>query len=200
MTVGVGSVYRVPVKWSLPDLVTAYNVLGLVCTAGSATDAQLLSAIDAWLTTAYAYLQTSLNSAADIEEAQVNDMGWTGTEWVVSSVVGVVYPTFTASNGAQMLPHAVSGLVTFPTAVPRRKGKVFVPAICEDDMNKSDVDPTLQTALANFAAGLMTVLLPGSATVWYCILGDDGLTRLPTAAVVGSLASSQRRRKPGVGI
>jgi hypothetical protein len=200
MTVSVGDVFRVAVKWSLPDLVTAYNILGLTCTAGSATDAQFLTAIDSWLVTAYAYLQTSITSQADIDEARVQRMGWVAPDWVVTEVLGTLYPTFTATNGAQMLPHAVAALVTMDTAVPKRKGKIFVPGICEDDMSNSDLDASLLTALGSFASAVTTVLLPGTATVWYTILGNDGGQRIPTNAAARPLASTQRRRKPGVGI
>lgn len=200
MAVASGDKFRVQVKWSLPDLVTAYNILGLGCTAGTCTDAQLLTAIDSWLVTAYAYLQTSLQSGADIDEAQVNRVTWSGTEWLVSEVLGTLYPTFTATNGAQMLPHAVAAVVTMPTIVPRRKGKIFVPAICEDDCSASSLDPSIVTALGNFANAITTVLLPGSATVWYQILSNDGGGRVPVSYLIGALTGTQRRRKPGVGI
>ena len=200
MTVSVGDVFRVAVKWSLPDLVTAYNILGLTCTAGSSTDAQFLTAIDSWLVTAFAFLQTSLSAQVDIDEARVQRMNWTGTAWEVAEVIGTLYPVFTATNGTDMLPHALSALVTLDTIVPKRKGKIFVPGICEDDMDNSDVDATLLAALASFASAITTVLLPGTATVWYTILGDDGGQRIPTNAAARPLASTQRRRKPGVGI
>lgn len=200
MAVSANDVFRVAVRWSLPDLVTAYNILGLLCTAGSATDAELLTAIDAWLVTAYAYLQTNISTLADIEEARVSRMAYAAGEWSVSEILGTEYPIFTSTDSAQMLPHAVSLVTTFPTAVPTRKGKVFLPGFTEDATNKSDVNLGLLPVIGNFATALTTVLLPGTATVWYAILGDDGVARLPTAYRVNTLSGTQRRRKPGVGI
>lgn len=200
MAVGTGDTFRVAVKYSLPEVVTAYNILALVCTAGSATDAELLTAIDSWLVTAYAYLQTTLRATLDIDEARVTKVVWDVSEWVTQQVLGTVYPTFTATNANHMLPHASAGVVTLPTIDPVRKGKIFVPGICEDQQEQSVIDSGAVTALGNFANAIRTVLLPGTATVWYCVLGDDGNYRLSQAALVGGYLGSQRRRKPGVGI
>lgn len=200
MSVSAGDIFRVAVKYSLPDLVTAYNVLGLYCTAGSCTDAELLTAVDSWLTTAYAYLQSSLSDAIDIDEARVSKMLWVATEWVVQEIIGTVYPTFTSTDTQDMLPHAVAAVVTMPTIVPRRKGKIFVPGMTDSDADASTLASGMVTALGNFASGIQTVLLPGTANLWYYILCNDGTVRNAISATVGSLSGTQRRRKPGVGV
>lgn len=200
MTVSVDDVFRVAVEFSMPAVQKAYNVIGLKCTAGSATDAQLMSAIDSWLVTAYAFLQGNISTDVDIVEYVVTRMVWSAGKWLVQEVMGSATPVFTATDGADMLPHATAGVVTFPTFVPRRKGKVFVPGLTEANQEASELVSGTLTALGNFANALTTVLLPGTANVYYAVIGDDGVARTAVSYVVNSIAGSQRRRKPGVGV
>lgn len=200
MTVSVGDVFRASVEFSMPSVQKAFNVLGLKCTAGSATDAQLLTAVDSWLVTAYAFLQGTINNQVDIVEAVVTRMAWNGTIWAVSEVLGTLTPVFGATGIGDMLPHATAGVVTFQTAVPKRRGRTFLPGFGEAEQAESDLVAGAQTALGNWANALTTVLLPGTANVYYAVLGNDGNARTAISYTVNSIVGSQRRRKPGVGV
>ncbi len=200
MTVSAGDIFRVALEWSLPDLVTAYNVLGLVNSTGTCTDAELLTAVDAWLVTALAFVQTTISDDVDVVEARVSRMLWSLGEWVVTEVLGTVFPVFTATDATDMLPHAVAGVITFPTIAPTRKGKVFLPGLTDNDAIASTLSAGALTALGNFATNISAPLLPGTAVLWYNILCNDGITRGALSYRVNALSGTQRRRKPGVGI
>lgn len=200
MTVSSGDIFRAALKYSMPDTQTAYNVLGFMCTAGSCTDTELLTALDSLLVTALAYIAGNIFSGVDVDEARVTGMVWTAGEWVVDRLVGSIVPTFTPTDANHMLPHAVAGVITLPTAHPRRRGRVFIPGLTENQQVASDLEPGAVTSLTSFASALTTVMTPGSANVSYHVLGSDGLARPATTYVVNSLVGSQRKRKPGIGV
>ena len=200
MTVSANDVLRVAMHLITPEQVDAYNVIGLFCTAGTCTDAQLLAAVGCWLSTAYVFMQSHINDQVDLAEGRVAKMVWSGTEWITNEIIGTVLPNFTATNVDDMLPHAVSPYVTFDTLAPTRKGKVKLVGFAEDQQADSILTAQASTAIANFANALRTPIVAGAATLIYAILGDDGVARATTAATVRGIVGSQRQRKPGVGI
>lgn len=200
MTVSVDDVFRVALEWSMPELTKAFNVLGFRCSSGSCTDGELLTALDALFVTALAYIAGNTYSTSDVEEGRVSKMEWVAGAWEVAQVLGVITPTFTPTDGTDMLPHAVAGVITLPTAHPRRRGRIFLPAMTEAQQDKSILESGAVTAFTNFANAITAVMTPGSANVSYAVLGSDGVARHATTYVVNSLVGSQRRRKPGIGV
>ena len=119
-----GDTYRAIVHWVMPEQVDAVNVLGLKILAGTCTDAELMTTLATYLTTAYAFLQTFIHDQVDIADAKIVKVVWSGTAWVTDQIVGTIFPTFTATVPTDMLPHACSAVVTMPTAVPKRRGRI----------------------------------------------------------------------------
>lgn len=200
MAVATGNIFRVVVHWAMPEQVDANNVLGLICASGSCTDAELLTAVAAWLTTAFGYLQGAMHNQVDLADARVVQVVWSGAEWITNRVLGTVMPTFAATDANDMLPHAVSPHVTFNTLAPTRKGKVKLTGFSEVQQADSILLAGAATAMGNFASALLTPLSPGSASCNYVVLGDDGQARNSTGALVRGIVGSQRQRRPGVGI
>ena len=200
MPITAGDVIRIAMHLTTPEQVDAYNIIGLKCTAGDATDAQLLAALTAWMSTAYVFLQAHIHDQVDLAEGRVAKMTWSGTEWITSAIIGTILPNFTATNQDDMLPHAVSPYVTFDTLAPTRKGKVKLVGFAEDQQADSILTGAASTQIALFANALRTAVVAGAATLSYAILGDDGVARETTAATVRGVVGSQRQRKPGVGI
>jgi hypothetical protein len=192
--------FRLALEWSMPELQSAYNILGLTCESGTSSDAAFLTSAASWVTTAFATVQGIIHNQVDIEAGIINQVTWSGTEWVVSRLIGTILPTFTATDANDMLPHAVAGVITFPTATPRKWGRVFVPGLSEVQQADSLLIAGAATALANLGTALMTAFTPGSASCRYAVLGKGGNVDLPTALQVNGLVGSQDRRKPGVGI
>lgn len=196
----VGDVYRVANHFTMPEQVDAYNIFGLKQTAGTCTDVELVAAIGPWVEAAYAWLLSYIHSTVELQDTRISKMVWSGTEWIVQSILGTIFPTATFTGAGDMLPHAVSPYITFETAAPKRKGKVKLTGFTEFQQADSILTGAASTAMASFASSLRTVLTPGSGQLYYAILCDDGTARTTTAALVRGIVGSQRQRKPGVGI
>lgn len=200
MTISSGDIFRVAQHITMPEQVDAYNIIGLLCTAGTATDAQFLAALEPWLEAAYGELAAQIHNQVDLAECRVARMEWQVTEWITTEIIGSVLPSFTAASADEMLPHAVSPYVTFDTAAPTRKGKIKMMGFAEDTQSDSILVSTAATQLADFIIAIRTAMSAGSAILSYCVLGDDGTARLSTAGTVRGIVGSQRQRKPGIGI
>ena len=167
---------------------------------GTCTDGELMTAMASLLTTAYGRIVSQIHQTVSIQEGTVSKLLWSGTEWYVLRYVGTIYPTMTATNASQALPHATSALVQFPTTKPRVVGKKFLPVFGEDQQDASAIGGTALTNMLLYANDIRTtVLSPGSATAQYTVLLKDGTDRPPYSHVASGTISSQKRRKPGVG-
>jgi hypothetical protein len=200
MAVEAGDKFRLTVEWLMPELTKAYNVLGMMCTAGSATDSELKSAADLWAVTAYGWLAAHISDEVDMGDFRLFEVQFSEGEWETVRVLDQWAATFTPTSGYDMLPHAVAGVVTFPTANPKRRGRVFIPGLTEIANVNSLVQASVLTGLGAFGNDLLTTMLPGTANVSYHVLGDDGVARAATGYSVNTLFGSQRRRKPGIGV
>lgn len=200
MTVSAGDIFRVVVGYEMPEEQLAANVIGLLVASGTCTDAQLLAAVATFIGTVYQTVQGAISVNVDLAETRLVKMLWSGTEWITSAVIGSFTPTFTSTDVADMLPHAVSPTATFPTADPKRKGKVKLAGFTELQQDESMLETGAITALVNFATALRAGFAAGSAVVGYAVLGDDGTARPSTGYIIRNVMGSQRSRKPGVGI
>ncbi len=200
MTIASGDIIRVAQHIVMPEQVDAYNVIALLCTTGTSTDAQLLTNLETWVATAYANLQARIHDQVDLAEGRVARMEWQATEWIVTEIIGTILPTFAATNSFDMLPHAVSPYVTFDTSAPTRKGKIKLLGFGETEQADSILGQDAATSMAAFIADIRTALSSSSALLSYCVLGDDGVARVSTAGVVRGIVGSQRQRRPGIGI
>ena len=195
-----GNLMRLVLTWDMPEEQTAQNVLGLGMTGGECTDAQLLTAAATWVSNAFATVQGIVHDQVDLVDADVSKVIWSGASWVTDRVIGSFIPTFAATDATQMLPHAVAGVITFPTIVPKKRGRVFVPGLSEGQQSDSLLVSGASTALGNLAVALRTGFSAGTGTVLYTILGILGQSHVSTGFRVNGLTGTQRRRKPGVGV
>lgn len=200
MTISSGDVLRVAQLFEGPEQVDAYNVLGLRCTAGTCTDAEVLAAISTWLNTAYGQIVNMISNQVTMSTGRVAKMAWSGTEWVVSNIIGTVLNPVTFNETTDMLPHAIAAVPVFYTAKPTSRGRINIFGAGEAEQEDGLWNSTAVTLLTNFCGAIRTVLSPGSASLYYAVLGDDGVARTTTSATVNDVPGSQRRRKPGVGI
>lgn len=121
-------------------------------------------------------------------------------------VLGEVdWPTLVngGSTGANQLMSQAAGLVTFPTAIPKRRGRKFVPGFNEANLSSGLFDATLVSALEDFGEYLIT---PHSMTsgagwrylVWNGVIGVNSVSQ-PTEAIVTNVPSTLSRRRIGAG-
>ena len=195
-----GALLRLILTYDMPESQEAQNVLGLGMTGGQATDAQFLTACATWVNGAYGTLQGIMHNNVDLYEGKVIKVIWSGTAWITDRLIGTLFPTFTATDGTDMLPHAVSGVVTMPTIVPKKRGRINIPGITEANQGDSLLGAGAATAMANFATAIRTPFSAGTGTVYYTILGKGGASHTSTGYSLPGVVGSQRRRKPGLGI
>jgi len=193
-------VYRAAVHITLPEQVDAYNILGLKCIAGSCTDAEFLAAAATYIQNVYATVDDVLQQNVDLAETTITKVVFSVDKWIVDALVGTFLPTFTATETGDMLPHIMAMVLTLPTAIPKKRGRVFIPGLSEEHQDDSLLDSTAATALGNFGTTLRSGFTAGGASFNYHVLGNDGLATYPTSFVVNGIMGSNRRRKPGVGI
>ena len=195
-----GTIIRCAMEWSMPEEVEAYNVWAMQCSTGEATDAQLLTALASWVQNGWATVQGIIKSTVDIQEVTVNKIIWSGTEWIVDRYIGLIFPTFAATNVNDLLPHATAAVLQFPTAVPKKRGRMFVPGLTEDQQAGSLLTGGAITALTNLATAVRSTLVAGTAQIFYTVVGKGGQSDYSTSSITNGTLGSQRKRKPGVGI
>lgn len=105
------------------------------------------------------------------------------------------------TNTNDSLPYQIAALVTFPTGVKRSLGKKYFAGFTEAGTDGAGIITSgLGGALANMAAAIMTGITAGTTTF---TIGnyqlDLGVFVPYISALVETLLSTQRRRKPGVG-
>lgn len=195
-----GDIFETSVKMDMPGGWKAFNIFAHHLTDGDATDAQVLTALQTLVTAAYGYIQAEISDQVTMNLSPVNKVIWSGAGWVVDRIVGTILPTNSFTNTSDMLPHAVCGLVQFPTTAPRVVGKKFVSGFGEDRQDESDLTPQAAAALLQFANQILTPTAAGNGFLRYRILRKDGTLIGSTVAHIATVVSSQKRRKPGVGI
>lgn len=193
-------IFRAAVHITMPEQVDAYNILGLKCLAGSCTDAEFLTACATYIQNLYATMDDVMSDQVDLAETTVTKVIFSVDKWIVDALVGTFLPSFTATETADMLPHAMAAVLTLPTAIPKKRGRIFVPGVAETHQSDSLLSSTAATALGNFGTTLRSGFTAGGATFNYHVLGKDGLATYPTSFVVNGIMGTNRRRKPGVGI
>lgn len=200
MTVSADEKFRAVISFDMPESQVAQIVLGLLCVSGTCTDAQLLTAAATWIQTAFDYLDGIVHDQVAITDCVISEVAWNVTYWEVQRLVGTCFPTFVPTNADEMLPHACSAVVTMPTIKPKKRGRINVPGLAEDQQSDSLLISGAATALANFGNAIKTAFAPGSASMLYSVLGKAGTVNGADSVAVNGVVGSQRRRKPGVGI
>lgn len=194
-----GDIYELAMRFLIDGEEDALNVYDFAVTAGTCTDAELLTALAATMTTAYGYLSGIVANNVDDQTSPVSKLVWSGTQWIVDTLIGYVYPTITFTNTADALPYQNSPLVRFLTVFPRVVGKKYLPPFTEGDQADSVISGTALAAMVNFGDQIRTVLTPGSASVSYVVLTKTGGYVGAYGTTANAIMSSQKRRKIGVG-
>jgi len=208
VAVAHGDIMRAVVNITLPNLVVANNVFYYQLEdelAEGPTDNAILNAMQGQLQAIYEEIKGAMVDEAEAVDVDVDVIEWDGDSWENVENLGNRAIGKVGVATADMSPHGVAALLTGTTQRPQTRGRKFWSGIAEDMFTDSDAGGSLLTFLLNtgiqwltekLIAGTSARLVPG-------VVGQSGGaagTFLPLlTAVVGSLASYQRRRKPGVG-
>lgn len=196
----VGDIFQVAVEFDLPDGDLMYNVFDFIVGSGSPTDAEILTALATLVTNAYTNLAAVVSDQVTVNDSKVNQLVWSVTEWIVQRYVGTILPTMTFGNTGDTLPNQVSALTTFLTTVPRVVGKKYLPPFGEDRQDEGFWDGSTLTGMLAFANAIRSGIAAGSGTLAYIIRRKTGTYVVPYAHTAEGTASTQRKRKPGVGV
>lgn len=195
-----GEVYQLAMEFVFGTTDRQFNVFDFEIISGSCTDAELMTVLSTLMTTAYGRLVADVSNQVNFQNGRINQMIWSVNKWIVQRYVGTILPTINFTNAGDALPPSTSMLVSFPTFKPRVVGKKYLPTMGEDRQADGTVLGATLASMVQFGTDLIQTLLPGSATVFYIMRNKDGTTTYPYATAAEGLVSTQRKRKPGVGI
>jgi len=203
MTVNIGDVLKAVATYAMPGGWVAQNVFYAKLGGTSPiTDAEAVSEVTAWVQDIYDQVATATSTDADLEDVAINKYTpIPGTGWETGDYVGVGTLTDTFAGGVQMLPHAVAGIVTgFVSDVRVRSRKSF-PGFSEIEQDDSVwIANTLTELAAAGASWIADWTWLGTEYLDPGVPLQDGSWLPLIASLVGAVAGSQRRRKPGVGV
>lgn len=196
----VGDFYNVAMEFETTDSGKMFNIYDFILLNGDCTDAQLLTALSSIITSAYTYLLGYIHSTVSVQTSKVNQVIWSGTEWVVQRYVGTILPSLTFAGTSDALPHATSALVQFLTTVPRVVGKKYLPVFSELYQSGSFLTGAALTAMLQYGAAMTASVAAGAGDLYYTILRKNGSYAGIYGEAANGTISSQRKRKPGVGV
>lgn len=198
MAFSAGDVFTATARMDLFNGQSAIqNVFTFNVISGSGSDQDAMDDIAAQLDTMYGTINSYIANDVSYNDILVYDAGHerpVGTVSWPSKTVG-------ASVG-DVLPGGVAAVITFRTGKNRTFGRKYLGGLTESESNDGALSSPLQTALANFAAYMLTGFVGGtSGADWLPIILDKNSVVWPlTEALVRDIWGYQRRRKPGVGV
>lgn len=195
-----GENYQLAQRFETVSAGDMYNVYDFFVSEGSATDTQLLTALSTFVEDCYTNLLANIHATVSVQEGKVNQMLWSTSEWIVTRYVGQILPTLTFTGSGEALPHATSALVQFLTTTPRVVGKKYLPVFTEQMQNGSFIEGGALTNMLAYALDVKTPISAGTALLYYCVRRKQGDITIPYGYQANGTISSQKKRKPGVGV
>ena len=202
MTIAVGNILRVVCTIAALDGNVIQNVFNAIVTGsgGPFQESDIADDLNDWMDNVFGNMSAHIAADFDPSESTSYVYDPTDNDW---DEIGSASPTFTTTNVNNALPRGVAMLINAKTSDPDVNGKKYVGGLTEGGWDGLDWNAGLVTAMGLFGFDWFTPFV-GSAS---------GATMTPaiwsptrTAAyvlsgtfVIPTMASYQRRRKPGVG-
>ncbi len=171
--------------------------------AADQTESAVLAAVLAQVDAAYVYLNAVLSQNYNPLDIKVDVVAIVAGKIEVVRNVGSIAWTgsFNPAGNTDDLPPGACGYVKLLTDTGKTYGRKFISGLLETRSVSGFIDATAQTALASFAARVVTYYImsagnelhPGVLSIRSLSFKDF------TSAVVSSIVAYQRRRKFGVG-
>jgi hypothetical protein len=166
------------------------------------SEATALAAIATRISLCFAQVQSYIRSTVTLDTVAVHEWVWNGTDaWETGLYIGEAALSDAFAGAANMLPHAVAGIISASTSDVNRTSRKSVAGLDESTQDQSDIISAVVTALVNFGTQWLTdITLGGSEFLDPGLPGGDGVFYPLLVAAVGDILGSQRRRKPGIGV
>lgn len=207
MTVVEGDIIRTSARFKATTHGDVVNVFHWRAGAGySDSDADVMTDIEAALSTAFALMATYLWADLDPYDIRHDIVAWVGGKETVVRNLGTRSWVLTTppSSSAEELPPMVSPILNFRTALPRTFGRKYLPPIMETSQNGGVMIGAILSALTSFGASLMGqitgtsgALYPGVVT--YKVTGLVANWAPFIGVVINSILGTQRRRRQNRG-
>lgn len=205
MTVSNGDILRASARFQDAQGNDVVNVYNFRCDfAADQTDQDVFDEVDAYLTSVYTEYDAIIDADFDPYDLKVDVVTFAGGEWVVTQNVGFgAWGTgITSTAIGDALPPGAAVLVKLGTGLGKHTGRKFLGGFVDVILDTNgDVDPATVTGISTgFAKLLVASVISAGNEIATVILDQKlGTVRDVVEAVVGSLFSYQRRRRPGVG-
>lgn len=203
MTVGLNAVIRTSARMKNTVSGDVVNVFHWQ-TSGSGTpsDDDIMNAIEAKLSTMYAFLAPAIPSDQDPYDVRHDVVDWVGGKETVLYTLGTRSWTLTTppSGTAEGLPQQDAAVINFRTAVPKTFGRKYVGALTESANLGGQITSAVQAYLVSYASALLTDIVVGgtfnlkAGVLTYKVVSGGHFVDF-LAAVVQSIMCTQRRRR-----
>lgn len=206
MTVAVGDVLRFVAKAALQDDSIMTWVFHQLVTAGSTeSDLVVLTALRDHLDLACDAIESNLDNVLAGVECELYVYDFTNHQF--DGTAQISWPGFNGTNNTATLQNASALLVKFFTAVGRRQGRKYISGYTEAASTNNNWETGVLTNALAWSAILDDALITGSVTCTPCTFNLAPASPLyettelfSGVTAVDTVQSTQRRRKPGVGI
>lgn len=202
--VAAGDVCKITLKWSLPDVVEAYNTFYWYrsdVVGGIIPFATALGYFEAKLAGMFALIDDSVADVVSTVEISGYTYIFVEGEWVIEAVMGTLASAADGLVVTDMVPHGVAALITYPTALAGTRGRTYLPGFAESAFTASTVTVATVALLEDWADSYLTPLEPGGGYIFVPVVLSykSGTPVLLVRRVVSEFAAYQRRRGPGRG-
>jgi len=195
-------VYKAVVNITLPFAVQARNVFAARYTLQEGDDYDALTSFYNYLLNLYGTLPEIVSILVSFDSFDLYHAGRCGQEpFQQQPHIGSRPINIMGTRVDEPLPNQTAMLVTGLLSRSGRPAKKFLPGITEELQSKGQVVQSVLIALAQFASVWVTPFGVETGTEWEPVVYTKrGICRSFVGVVVRDLLSTQRRRKPGVGI
>lgn len=204
--INVGDILRFVAKTALEDGTIMTWVFHQLVTAGSSeADLTVLTALRDHLDTACTLLEPHVDDNAASTECEL--YVWNSAESRFDGTAQIDWTTFVGTATGVGIPNQNAILVKFFTNVGRRQARKYLGGLTKGAVDGSNWTSTPLAAALGWSAILDDALVTGNVTCTPCVFNLDvnsplylTTETLNGITAVDTIASSQRRRKVGVGI
>lgn len=196
-----GEICRITVSYATAGGSTPQNVFHTQLLSGDITDAQALIDLDNWVNAGW--LDEWEDRASEDAEGIGADFDIMNVDGTVNRSLGASsYTTHQGTLAQDVEPPAVSYFMFAPTALPKIRGRKFVPGVTEQGVADGLITPSALSSLTVLADFFINTYVNGSNSYGMGVLSTVLQEFVP---FIGSYVLSddpayQRRRKAGVGI
>lgn len=201
MAISAGDILRVVLEYAFPGAGTALNVFHYIYSGGDVDETTVMDAIVEWAENEWGATWAGMaSSTATLEGVRVEEVNVAGEllRDVGAELIGIV-----GTNGADVMPAAVSAYVQGYTNVPQVFGRKYVPGISEASIDNGTFTAGQLAQLALLLLDYIDEINVGTGqNLFPGVLSkrENAFKSFTNVGLFNNLPAYQRRRKSGVGI